>query len=48
VHLRTPRILKGHSVLSYFSSVTGKPFPLFFHRGEEALEINARSTVAVN
>jgi LysR family transcriptional regulator, regulator for bpeEF and oprC len=38
----------GHNVLSYFSSVTGKPFPLFFHRGEEALEIKARSMVAVN
>jgi LysR family transcriptional regulator for bpeEF and oprC len=38
----------GHNVLSYLSSVTGKPFPLFLHRGEEALEIKARSMVAVN
>jgi LysR family transcriptional regulator for bpeEF and oprC len=41
-------IERGHTVLSYFSSLTGKPFPLFFHRSEEALEINARSMVAVN
>jgi LysR family transcriptional regulator for bpeEF and oprC len=39
---------RSHCVLSYFSSLTGKPFPLFFHRGEEALEIDVRSMVAVN
>lgn len=41
-------IERSHCVLSYFSSLTGKPFPLFFHRGEDALEIAARSMVAVN
>ena len=38
----------SHCVLSYFSSLTGRPFPLVFHRGEEVLEIAARAMVAVN
>jgi DNA-binding transcriptional LysR family regulator len=41
-------IERSHCVLSYFSSLTGKPFPLFFHRGDDVLEIDARSMVAVN
>jgi DNA-binding transcriptional LysR family regulator len=38
----------GHNVLSYFSSLTGKAFPLYFRRGDEAYEISARSMAAVN
>jgi LysR family transcriptional regulator for bpeEF and oprC len=38
----------GHHVTSYFSSLTGKNFPLYFHRGDEMIEINVRSMAAVN
>ena len=38
----------GHHVTSYFSSLTGKTFPLYFHRGDEIIEINMRSMAAVN
>lgn len=38
----------GHVVASYFSSLTGKPFPLFFQRGEEKSEIHVGSMAAVN
>jgi LysR family transcriptional regulator for bpeEF and oprC len=38
----------GHHVTSYFSSLTGKNFPLYFHRGDEIIEINMRSMAAVN
>ncbi|MCQ1571542.1 LysR family transcriptional regulator [Neorhizobium galegae] len=38
----------GHNVLSYFSSLTGKAFPLLFRKGDEAYEISARSMAAVN
>ena len=39
---------QGHVLSSYFSSLTGKPIPLYFHRGDEVSEINVRSMVAVN
>jgi LysR family transcriptional regulator for bpeEF and oprC len=46
---RTPSQLEhGHHVTTYFSSLTGKHFPLSFHRGDEMIEINMRSMVAVN
>ena len=38
----------GHHVTSYFSSLTGKNFPLYFHRGDEIIEIDMRSMAAVN
>ncbi len=39
---------RGHTVVGYFSSSTGKPFPLEFRRGEETQETGAPYTVAVN
>jgi DNA-binding transcriptional LysR family regulator len=39
---------QGHVLASYFSSLTGRPFPLHFHRGEEAIEVDLRSMAAVN
>jgi LysR family transcriptional regulator for bpeEF and oprC len=39
---------QGHILASYFSSLTGKPFPLFFHGAEDEYEINIRSMAAVN
>jgi LysR family transcriptional regulator for bpeEF and oprC len=45
---RPADIETGHCVLGYFSSLTGKAFPLYFHRGEQAHEIKARSMVSVN
>lgn len=41
-------IEQHHAIVGYFSSLTGKVFPLRFTRGDEQLEINARTTVAVN
>jgi LysR family transcriptional regulator, regulator for bpeEF and oprC len=38
----------GHHVTSYFSSLTGKTHPLYFHRGDEIIEINLRTMAAVN
>jgi LysR family transcriptional regulator for bpeEF and oprC len=37
-----------HAIVSYFSSLTGRPFPLFFHRGEEMLTVEGQTSVAVN
>jgi LysR family transcriptional regulator, regulator for bpeEF and oprC len=37
---KQPRdIEQGHIVVNYMSALTGRPFPLHFHRGEEKLEI---------
>jgi len=45
---KQPRdIEQGHSVASYMSALTGRPFPLHFHRGEEKLEIRGTG-VSVN
>jgi LysR family transcriptional regulator for bpeEF and oprC len=44
-----PRDLEQqHRIIGYFSSLTGKIFPLRFTRGDETLEINAHAAVAVN
>lgn len=42
-----PRV-PGHAVVGYFSSLTGKAFPLHFHRGEERLVVHGQTVVAVN
>lgn len=42
--LQTP----AHTVAGYFSSLSGKAFPLLFQRGEESLVIQAPTGVAVN
>ncbi|HEY4200282.1 MAG TPA: LysR family transcriptional regulator [Devosiaceae bacterium] len=39
---------QGHVLASYFSSLTGRPFPLYFQRGDEAIELTIRAMVAVN
>jgi DNA-binding transcriptional LysR family regulator len=39
---------QGHVLSGYFSSLTGKPFPLYFHQGDEVSEITMRSMAAVN
>jgi LysR family transcriptional regulator for bpeEF and oprC len=45
---KQPRdIEQGHSVVNYMSALTGRPFPLHFHRGEEKLEIRGAG-VSVN
>jgi DNA-binding transcriptional LysR family regulator len=38
----------GHRIVSYFSSLTGKPFNLRFERAGEVLEVQPRGNVAVN
>jgi LysR family transcriptional regulator, regulator for bpeEF and oprC len=38
----------GHAIVGYFSSLTGKPFPLDFHRGDESLAVEGQTVVAVN
>jgi DNA-binding transcriptional LysR family regulator len=46
---RAPGDIEGqHDLLGYFSSLTGRAFPLIFERGGERLEISSRATVAVN
>lgn len=37
-----------HRIVAYFSSLTGKPFPLRFVRDDESIEINGYAAVAVN
>ncbi len=39
---------RGHAVASYFSSLTGRPFPLIFQRNGEHLEMEPRADVGVN
>jgi LysR family transcriptional regulator for bpeEF and oprC len=39
---------KGHYVVSYFSTRTGKSFPLSFHSRGEAIELAGRYIVSVN
>ncbi len=44
-----PRELEtGHQLLSYFSALTGKVFPLYFEQGADKIEVSSRSSVAVN
>ena len=38
----------GHAVVAYFSSLTGRPFPLYFRRGQDDLVIEGRTGVGVN
>ena len=38
----------GHAVVSYFSSLTGRPFPLHFQRGSDDLVVEGRTSVGVN
>lgn len=38
----------GHRIVSYFSSLTGKPFNLRFERDGEIVEVQPRGNVAVN
>jgi len=39
---------RGHVVVGYFSSLTGRPFPLLFQRDAESLEISPQANVGVN
>lgn len=39
---------RGHVVATYFSSLTGKPFPLHFERGAERVVIDPHTSVGVN
>ncbi|ARN19943.1 LysR substrate-binding domain-containing protein [Piscinibacter gummiphilus] len=48
---RTPQDgdrVPGHAIVGYFSSLTGKAFPLEFHRGDEHLQVAGQAVVAVN
>ncbi|MES1163290.1 MAG: LysR substrate-binding domain-containing protein, partial [Rhizobacter sp.] len=38
----------GHAIAGYFSSLTGKAFPLEFHRGDEHVVVHGQAVVAVN
>ena len=38
----------GHAVVGYFSSLTGRAFPLEFHRGDEQLQVSGDAVLAVN
>lgn len=38
----------GHAVVGYFSSLSGRAFPLEFQRGEEAITLPCQPVVAVN
>jgi LysR family transcriptional regulator for bpeEF and oprC len=38
----------GHQLLSYFSALTGKAFPLHFEQGADKIEVDHRSSVAIN
>jgi LysR family transcriptional regulator, regulator for bpeEF and oprC len=38
----------GHAIVGYFSSLTGRAFPLHFHRGDETLAVEGQAVVAVN
>jgi LysR family transcriptional regulator for bpeEF and oprC len=48
----TPRhpeeLNQKHGLISYFSSLTGRPFPLLFERDGETLEITGQPMAAVN
>jgi len=38
----------GHAIVGYFSSLSGKAFPLEFHKGGEQLLVHGQAVVAVN
>ena len=43
-HARVP----GHAIVGYFSSLSGKAFPLDFRKGQEHLIVNGNAAVALN
>ena len=43
-----PPPARGHRVAAYFSSLTGRPFPLHFERGGERVVIAPHASVGVN
>jgi DNA-binding transcriptional LysR family regulator len=44
----TPADLDRHRIVSYFSALSGRSFPLRFSKDSESLEINGLTSVAVN
>jgi LysR family transcriptional regulator for bpeEF and oprC len=48
----TPRhpseLERGHILINYFSSLTGRPFPLHFQRGDEHLDVIGHAAISVN
>lgn len=48
IPVRPEDLRSGHTILSYFSSATGKPFPLLFERGNDSVEILGSNTISVN
>src|SRR5262249_57666526 len=38
----------SHPIVAYFSARSGRVFPFTFRRGDEALEVKGRYTLAVN
>lgn len=48
----TPRhpseLERGHILIHYFSSLTGRPFPLHFQRGDEHLDVIGHAAISVN
>lgn len=43
---KTP--VPGHAIVGYFSSLSGKAFPLEFHKGDEQVLVQGQAAVAVN
>lgn len=41
-------IEKSHHIVSYFSPVTGRKYPLEFHQGEESLELMGAHVLGIN
>ena len=41
-------IEKSHDIVSYFSPVTGRKYPLEFHQGEESLEVMGAHVLGIN
>ncbi|MDN8617721.1 LysR substrate-binding domain-containing protein [Variovorax ginsengisoli] len=39
---------RGHAIAGYFSSLTGRAFPLEFHKGDEQILVQGQVVVAVN
>jgi DNA-binding transcriptional LysR family regulator len=45
---RNSRPVPGHAIVGYFSSLTGRAFPLEFRKGDEAVSVQGEVVVAVN
>ncbi|GGP21188.1 LysR family transcriptional regulator [Silvimonas iriomotensis] len=43
-----PAVLPGHAIAGYFSSLSGRAFPLEFHKDGERILVSAEPAVAVN